>query len=723
MIRTIVAQSPTAANTAALRRAESTAAALETNSDLNTQQRPVNIGDVAHIVFGNTEGDGGIWISPPAVRWSYTNGNPQYLSYAICTVLSSGELPLVQPRDVYQGNKSVTFLNSPLDLKDSALITLDQTYGSGGDCALIQDVYVDDPSGDYGNKLTPQTFQTLEDYIAVTGPSGIQFTVAPKSEDFDTPGLDYTLDKLRGQGELSFTTRGSNVTYLRATISGKLIIQGVGNGLDGYSKDILNNTNQDPNFPYSSDSAVIDPSSYLNSITQRRFVSPEQYVSVRWNETQTFTAAEDGFGGQYEVTFNNPEVPAPPALYPPNQPLNHGLSSADVFARAIVNSLSGRSYTGERDPVYIGSGTTINVVLDSFSVRVTEQNTYYYPIVEIPEFNGCGGTFDGLTILHLNGRRRMALYQSTELLDTAQEAFYQVHVYIRKGILVDRLIDGTRGSSNLFPDLAYYLLKLNTLVPDDLIDVAGLKLAAQFTEAEGLFFNGVVTDSVNLRDYLTRMAPYFMLRFTQNNGRFSLVPELPAAPGTYEVSQSPVVPTKVFDETNITEGSLARNYVEVSERKPFCAVILWRQQKQIVPGRVRSLEVRYTNTALNGPYEQYDLSEFCTSQAHAQKIGKYMLAKRKYTTHTVTFNTNPLGGSPAASLLQPGDIIKIIENRINSAGISSTEQNFYQIDSISEALTGDISIEATHFPTLSTGASAVAYDVLTGSYSIDYGYC
>ena len=721
MASRVYAQSATQPITSILRRTELDATKLETDSDLNTQQRPASAGDAIQIVFTDAGDTGGVWLSPPAVRWRFTNpqlpGN--FVNYSICTVLSDGEMPAVDIADVYQGDEGAGFLGAAAVTKFGELPPR---------CAAIQDTQ------EIPNVMTHATFITVETYTATTGQSGIQFTIPPDNDEknagdyinFDGIPLSNgeelstktpTLQVLRGQGVMEFTTRSPNVTAFSATVLGQLLIQGVGNGLDGFSRAIIEADNDDVNF---------------NDLVQRKYFSRIVKVPVSWRQDRVFTPSPSGRGGQYTVTVSDPRVIGTGILYPRNRfPYALGskgaereLGAAKAAAEGAVKAITPYSYIGPRNVTkYIGTGTAINVILDDFRVRVTETSVSNYPVIDIPTFNGCGGTFEGLTILGFSASRRMAEDESTELLESATKALNQIHVYVRKGILVNRLLDGTRASSNLFPDLARYLLRLNVLVPDALIDSAKLKAAAEFNNAEQLFFNGMLTTASNLRDYLERVAPFFMLRFTQNNGLFALIPDLPLNPATNKLSTAPVTPIKTFDETNITAGSLERTYIDLGDRKPYCAVLLWRDQKSTEPGRVRTVEIRYTGTAPAGPYEQYDMSEFCTSEAHAQKIGKYLLARRKHTTHTVTFRTNPLGGSPASSLLQPGDIVKVVEKRINSAGSAATEQYYYQVDAISEDLSGDITIEATHFPTLSTGASAVVYDVRAGSFEISHGYC
>lgn len=695
--------------TAIVRRNEFVTTQADIDSELNTQQRIASAGDVVPIVFADAEDTGGVWLNPPAVRWHFTNSpTGRFIRYSMCVVISDGEVPEIPVSDVYQGSTKAGTIPA----------FLDTTYGElPPDCKSISDSF------DTPNTLDPVSFFVTENYVATTGQSGIAFTAPvpeiPPEELYDESGnfrpdvqkkieKEWTGSKLYGDGVLEFTTRSKNVVSLITRIEGDLQKQGVGNGLDGERRELLELDTE-------------------YNLTSKKFFSPIVSTPVNWDRDQEFVAAEEGYGGEYTVRYENPYAPAT-FLYPVNE------NYSDPYARLAyldrggawfnVKNISYGSYTGPRDSdKYVATGTAINVVLDDFRVYATEVSKYDYPIIEIPAYNGCGGSFEGLTILGFTASKEIAKKNSTELLPDAESVFNQIYTYIRKGILVDRLLDGTRGSSNLFPDLARYLLNLNVLVPEELIDTAKLKTAAEFNNAEELYFNGVISTATNLRDYLSRIAPFFMLRFVQNNGLFALIPDLPIDSGSYTLATGPVTPVKTFDETNITNGSLARQYVALADRKPFCAVVIWRDQKATEPGRTRTVEMRYTGTAPEGPFEQYDLSEFCTTEAHAVKIGKYLLAKRRHTTHSISFTTNPLGGSPASSLLQPGDLIKVKERRENSIGATATEEYYYQIDSINETLSGEVSIEATHFPTLSTGASAVTYDVTTGSFAAAHGYC
>lgn len=320
-------------------------------------------------------------------------------------------------------------------------------------------------------------------------------------------------------------------------------------------------------------------------------------------------------------------------------------------------------------------------------------------VTNLPLFAGSGGSFSGMSTLAVKGRYAV----------DAETGIYkqQVRCFVRNGVQVDRVLGGS-GSSCSFPDLAYYLLKNANKVSTQLIDLPSFQGAEEFNSKYELFFNGVLANSVNLRDYLTRVAPLFLLRFVQINGKFALRPVLPLD-GLFNISTAAITPSFVFNDSNIVIGTYQKDYIDINQRKPFCALMTWRSQSESVYGTPKTNEVRYAGTATDGPFEQYDMEEFCTTENHATLIGRYILASRKLTTHTVSFQTTALIGN-----LAPTDIISVTWDYGSSVAGGENKTIFYQVDSVSEGADGVFRVEGTHFPTTAAGVSQVALDMLTG---------
>jgi hypothetical protein len=357
-------------------------------------------------------------------------------------------------------------------------------------------------------------------------------------------------------------------------------------------------------------------------------------------------------------------------------------------------------------PGYLGSSSGGITYATYSSLEYTQKisttiTTPFVPgaVTNLPLFAGSGGSFAGMSTLAVRGRYAV----------DAETGIYkqQVRCFVRNGVQIDRVLGGS-GSSCSFPDLAYYLLKNANKVSTQLIDLPSFQGAERFNAKYELFFNGVLANSVNLRDYLTRVAPLFLLRFVQINGKFGLKPVLPLD-GAFNVSTAVITPVHVFNDGNIVAGTYQKEYIDINQRKPFCALMTWRAQTDSVYGTPRTNEVRYANTAIDGPFEQYDMEEFCTTENHATLIGRYILASRKLTTHTVSFQTTELIGN-----LAPTDIISTTWDYGSSFAAGESKTIFYQVDTVTEGANGIFSVEATHFPTTAAGVSQVALDMLTG---------
>jgi hypothetical protein len=171
-------------------------------------------------------------------------------------------------------------------------------------------------------------------------------------------------------------------------------------------------------------------------------------------------------------------------------------------------------------------------------------------------------------------------------------------------------------------------------------------------------------------------------------------------------------PVMTFTVDDITAGTYQRNYVEAALRKPFCAVMVYRDQPENGIGTIKTTEVRYTGQALSGPFEQHDMSEFCVSRDHAVMAARYILAMRRWVTHMVTFGTGP-----QAAQLAPGAIIAVELTQTTSAGVGAVERILYQVDSLQEDPDGQISVTAVHFPLDSGGRSQIALDLTSGATS------
>lgn len=333
-----------------------------------------------------------------------------------------------------------------------------------------------------------------------------------------------------------------------------------------------------------------------------------------------------------------------------------------------------------------------------------------YTTVGLPLSPGSGGTFANMSCLAVRG----AYTQDASIGDYKE----QIRCFVRNGIKVESVEDGTIDSSDNFMDLAYYLLKANK-ISDALIDLDGFKIIRNFLSENKLRFNGTIANAVNMREFFTAVAPGLMLRFVQDSGKFSFKSALPLS-ANGRINTGTVSPVKTFTADNILANSLTKTYYDSHLHKPICVLISWREQFAQAYSVAVTTEIRYTDSALEGPYESYDFSDFITDVNHATLVGKYILSSRARTTHAIRFSTffdTNAGGEKLAGQLQPMDIIRV--NFTSSTQQGSFEINdAYQVVGIAESIDGSVQIDAIHFPVDEGGASLIAADMFGDAYAV-----
>lgn len=206
---------------------------------------------------------------------------------------------------------------------------------------------------------------------------------------------------------------------------------------------------------------------------------------------------------------------------------------------------------------------------------------------------------------------------------------------------------------------------------------------------------------------------WLLLKFVQDSGKFSFKPVLPVnSDGTINGGTPDIA--KTFTNDNIIQGSFSKSYYDTSLRKPFCALMPWREQFMQNYSSLITSEVRYSGTAVNGPFETYDYSDFITDVNHASRVGNYILSSRARVTHEISFSTYLDSSDPNGKLAGELGIMDII--RVDqTSGSDYNSSGFYQIESIEENHDGSVSIEAVHFPADEGGASLIVADILSST--------
>lgn len=309
----------------------------------------------------------------------------------------------------------------------------------------------------------------------------------------------------------------------------------------------------------------------------------------------------------------------------------------------------------------------------------------------------------------------------------------QLHIFLEEGIEVTRwritavggTLSSTVGPSNKFGDLIYYWFSNSGKFKD--IDATvyfnknDTAVCTLFHEQYNINYDAYLTSTSNFLSYAQTTAPFLLCSFTSYVGFFSLKPLLPIdSNGT--ISTGALTPEESYTDSDLNADSLlnsiiagtySRTYKNREDLLPINVVVTWRDQSVYnVEGR-RTTTVRYSDTDIDAPEEIFDLAEFCTNADHAELFAKYVLATRRYSLHTVQFQT-----ARNAILLRPLDLISVSMTRTNSEGDSRTETDHYLVDSLEYEPSGLTTISASHFPLNASSISIINDSILNGSFEV-----
>ncbi len=240
--------------------------------------------------------------------------------------------------------------------------------------------------------------------------------------------------------------------------------------------------------------------------------------------------------------------------------------------------------------------------------------------------------------------------------------FSQLSVYVKNGIKVENLITGSTESSNLFPDIAYHLLTdsingAGNLIGATQINKNDMKKASQFCEANKFYWDGIITQQQNIREFIYQNALFSLLDFTIKGGQFSLTPTVPVNSNN-EIDRD--VLGKNLVKALFTDGNtrnLKVSFLSPEERQLFQARVLYREEVENGFAKTEVLDLRLGDDlggSENDPREVFDMSNFCTSEVHARTFAEYALLIRKFVDHGISFETTP----ESAMSLEPGDHIR-----------------------------------------------------------------
>lgn len=242
------------------------------------------------------------------------------------------------------------------------------------------------------------------------------------------------------------------------------------------------------------------------------------------------------------------------------------------------------------------------------------------------------------------------------------QTFAQPQIYLKDGISIPRFIEGDTGPSNNFADIVYWLLStrgqsIGREISTRLLDRDAFADAAKFYEQTRCRFDGAITDQVNIRSYITQIAPLFVSNFVIKNGKFALVPAVPVD-SNGELHTGAVEVDAHFNNGNIIDGSFELNYLAQNDRQDFRCVIQYREQPVNGLAQGKTIMVRWKDqVSTEAKQETIDAQAFITRRGHAFFAARYLLSVRRRVDHVISFKTTPTGIS-----LAPGSYIRFDSN-------------------------------------------------------------
>jgi hypothetical protein len=264
--------------------------------------------------------------------------------------------------------------------------------------------------------------------------------------------------------------------------------------------------------------------------------------------------------------------------------------------------------------------------------------------------NSTAPLYDNLALVGINIRSSAEFQQ-----------FSQFSAYVTGGQECTRLLGGW-GATHLFPDFLYDLMTndrfgAGSFVKSSMIDVTEFTAAAQWCQDRKYFYDGGVSNPVNLRQWVPDLAVTHLLQFGESNGKYFLRPA---------ISFAAVPIAALFTAGNIAAGSFKLQYFDPEDRDPIQVSARYREERTATdptsPGLfpvVREVLVREHEDmggSATDPVEQIDMSSFCTSREHAIDAAKFIVRMRRIPQYVINFSTTH---EAVMSNIAPGDYIKV----------------------------------------------------------------
>ncbi len=620
------------------------------NADLDKAQKIAQSGETVPIVFGKRSNNiGGVWMQPSLIK----AGSSSFVQ-KLLFVISQGEIASTPIKSkAFTGLKKLTFL-------DDTSVSLSHLYNTAATLASSPTTCPISSSGLFcGNEI----FSYLAEIVKASSGSSLENT-PDLSKDFVS-----LKTKTFGTGDTSNTTFITSLQVFDAETGANVTTNYQNTYLQASSMTFRNNGRFDSNF---------------NLI-----------------------------GGRTVGTI---------------QDFNADLNNGNLFPPATGSALSNlQQVSGGRTKfifkhtfVSLDTQTNTNNPASTGTLEGTQEEIAISPTSTLTNNSNNNSSFADITFLASSGN----LYE-TPSAGTFPTTTKQLYIFYEEGVKVDLFSAGlsgssyTVGASNQFIDLAMHLFKLykkidgnNTATIVAPVELSNLQSLSSFCTNNNMFFNGILSKSINIVDFITNTSPFYLLSFLSVGGKYQFAPILPVN-NSNQIDTTALTPVITFSEANIIQGTFKKSYLGVEERRDFIANCIYTECSPTEIARRKTVSVKFTSTLLDAPTEQFDMSDFCADVNHAILYAKYELSRRKHTTHNIAFSTALL-----TTTLIPTNIIKLQLQRKNSVGDDRTEIEYYQVSSITYDNDGVSNIEAAHFPLNNSNIAKISNEISTGSFTV-----
>jgi hypothetical protein len=400
------------------------------------------------------------------------------------------------------------------------------------------------------------------------------------------------------------------------------------------------------NYDYEEDTNGDDPT-VIRNYNGLPLVDATTYIDDYGKLAEAFVYSEISSsadsGPEHSIVYVNEIVPNSTVLLSAPATLTAGSTGPITVSVADAAYLAdGTSIAGVLGTVYgtlSRSGTTYSFVSNqSYASDVTFANGTRFTAAPL---------YDNLALVGINIRSSAEFQQ-----------FSQFSAYVTGGRECTRLLGGS-GATHLFPDILYDLMTnerfgAGSLVKSYMIDTTEFETAAQWCQDRKYFYDGAVSEPVNLRQWAADLAATHLLQFGESNSKYFLRPA---------ISFAPVPIAALFTAGNIAADSFKLQYFDPEDRDPIQVSARYREERTTTdptsPGLfpvVREVLVREVSASATDPIEQIDMSSYCTSREHAIDAAKFIIRMRRIPQHVINFSTTHEG---VMSNIAPGDYIKV----------------------------------------------------------------